>query len=137
MGTIRLEEDHSTFQIDRCQSHAQFIGSPPVKVTKRVDYISWEDYFMGIAVLSGYRSKDPIHPVGACIVDRANRVIGIGYAGFPMGCSDDCLPWIQAKGDGWLLSPAPYVVHAEKNAILNRCVNHNPGARLYTQHFPW
>ena len=60
---------------------------------KRTDYISWEEYFMAIAELSALRSKDPSTQVGACIVNHGKRIIGIGYNGFPTGCSDDELPW--------------------------------------------
>lgn len=118
-------------------------------VGKRTDYISWDDYFMATAALSALRSKDPIHPTGACIVDSSNRIIGTGYNGFPAGCSDDVLPWSNStttpthSGGGagqtaasWLHTKAPYVVHAEVNAILNKCAPDCTGARLYTQHFP-
>ena len=84
---------------------------------KRNDYISWDQYFMGIALLSSKRSKDPNTQVGACIVNDQHRVVGLGYNGFPAGCSDDDLPWAR---EGELLDTKyPYVVHAELNAILN------------------
>ena len=54
--------------------------------SKRQDYISWDEYFMGIALISSFRSKDPNTQVGACIVDKNNKIIGIGYNGFPIGC---------------------------------------------------
>ena len=101
---------------------------------KRTNYLTWDDYFMAIAFLSAQRSKDPTKPVGACIVDEANRVIGIGYNGFPRGCDDDALPWTTVSGI-WLHSPNPYVCHAEVNAILNKCSDAT-GARLYVPHFP-
>jgi len=109
---------------------------------KRADYISWDDYFMAVAALSAHRSKDPGHPAGACIVDARNRIIGIGYAGFPAGCSDDCLPWTNTTSKSttaqvpWLHSPQPYTVHAEINAVLNKCSESVAGAVLYTDHFP-
>lgn len=109
---------------------------------KRSDYISWDDYFMATAAISALRSKDPVHATGACIVDCSNRIIGIGYNGFPAGCSDDVLPWTNSKSsnDGgalcWLHTKSPFVVHAEVNAILNKCAPDCTGARLYTQHFP-
>ncbi len=56
------------------------------------DHLSWDEYFMGIALLSSYRSKDPSTKVGACIVDTDNKIVGVGYNGFPTGCSDDDLP---------------------------------------------
>ena len=60
---------------------------------KRKDYISWDEYFMGIAVLSSMRSKDPNTQVGACIVNEHRKIVGVGYNGFPIGCDDDNLPW--------------------------------------------
>jgi dCMP deaminase len=109
--------------------------------TKRSDYITWDDYFMSVAALSAYRSKDPCHATGACIVDSSNRIIGIGYNGFPSGCSDDVLPWedysvLKTDSTPWLHTKAPYIVHAEVNAILNKCASDCNGARLYTPYFP-
>ena len=100
---------------------------------KRTDYISWDEYFMGVARLSAMRSKDPHTQVGACIVNRKKRIIGIGYNGFPYGVEDDTFPWTQ-DGD-WLDSKYPYVVHAEPNAILNSTVSLD-GATLYVTLFP-
>lgn len=99
---------------------------------KRSDYISWDEYFMGIAILSSKRSKDPNTQVGACIV-KNNKIIGIGYNGFPIGCSDDELPW--TKNDNYLESKYPYVVHAELNAILNSTEKLD-GATIYVSLFP-
>lgn len=84
---------------------------------KRKEYIAWDEYFMGVADLSAKRSKDDTSQVGACIVNPKNRIVGIGYNGFPIGCSDDVLPW-EREG-GFLDSKYAYVVHAEANAILN------------------
>jgi len=99
---------------------------------KRTDYISWDVYFMGIALLSAQRSKDPSTQVGACIVDKKNKIVGIGYNGFPIGCSDDELPW--GRGEG-LDSKYWYVVHAEANAILNSGRDLD-GAKIYVALFP-
>jgi dCMP deaminase len=83
----------------------------------RKSYISWDQYFMGVAVLSAKRSKDPNTQVGACIVNQEKRIVGIGYNGFPYGCDDETFPW---KNEGnFLETKYPYVVHAEPNAILN------------------
>lgn len=60
---------------------------------KRTDYISWDQYFMGIAMMSAERSKDPSTQVGACIVDKNNRILSMGYNGMPAGCDDDTMPW--------------------------------------------
>jgi dCMP deaminase len=102
---------------------------------KRTDYISWEEYFMAIAQLSAKRSKDPGTQVGACIVNKTKRIIGIGYNGFPTGCSDDELPW-DREGE-FLQTKYPYVCHAEMNAITN--ASNKPeldGASLYVSLFP-
>lgn len=89
---------------------------------------------MGIALLSAQRSKDPNTQVGACIVDENNKIVGIGYNGFPKGCSDDELPWAR-KGETANETKYPYVVHAEANAILNSTKNLT-GARIYVALFP-
>ncbi|MCF7798532.1 dCMP deaminase family protein [Candidatus Woesearchaeota archaeon] len=97
-------------------------------VSKRNDYISWDDYFMGVAMLSAMRSKDPSSQVGACIVDKQNHIIGTGYNGWPIGIDNDALPWAR-QGD-LLNTKYPYVVHAEANAILN-ATRDLQGATLY------
>lgn len=99
---------------------------------KREGYISWDEYFMGVAMLAGNRSKDPGTQVGACIVDNRNVIISTGYNGFPMGCSDDEFPWDREGED----TKYPYVVHAELNAILNAHGKSLEGARLYVALFP-
>ena len=102
---------------------------------KRKDYITWDEYFMGLAVLSSMRSKDPNTQVGACIVSDDKKIIGVGYNGFPRGCSDDTLPW--AREGEWGETKYPYVCHAELNAILN-CNNASllKGSTLYVALFP-
>lgn len=101
---------------------------------KRNDYISWDDYFMGIAILSGMRSKDPSTQVGACVVDKDNRIISIGYNGFVNGCSDDDFPW-NREGD-YLNTKYPYVVHAELNAVMNARGKSLEGCKIYVTLFP-
>ena len=100
---------------------------------KRTDYISWDQYFMGIALLSAKRSKDPNTQVGACIVNTEHRIVGLGYNGFPAGCSDDSLPW--AREGEFLDTKYPYVVHAELNAILNSIQKLN-NCTIYVDLFP-
>lgn len=102
---------------------------------KRTDYISWDDYFMGVAALSAQRSKDPNSQVGACIVDKDRRIVGMGYNGFPRGCSDDKLPWAREAGDPYD-TKYPYVCHAEVNAIMNKNVVSLEGCTLYVTLFP-
>ena len=101
---------------------------------KRSDYISWDDYFMAVALLSAQRSKDPNTQVGACIVNRQKRIVGVGYNGFPTGCSDDTLPWCR-EGD-FLDTKYPYVCHAELNAILNSVPGNLTNCIIYTALFP-
>lgn len=101
---------------------------------KRKDYLSWEQYFMAVAMLSAQRSKDPNTQVGACIVDQRRRIVAVGYSGFPTGCSDDELPW-NREGPP-LETKYPFVCHAELNAILNRNSADLCGCTLYTTLFP-
>ncbi len=100
---------------------------------KRIDYISWDEYFMAVAKLAGMRSKDPNTQVGACIVSRANKILSMGYNGFPMGCSDDEFPW--ARVGETIDTKYAYVTHAELNAILNYRGDLE-GAKLYVSLFP-
>ncbi len=104
------------------------------KIAKREGYISWDDYFMGIALLSAKRSKDPGTQVGACIVTPENKIAGIGYNGFPIGCSDEKLPW--AREGAPLETKYLYVCHAELNAILNSANTNLKGCRIYVPLFP-
>lgn len=102
---------------------------------KRTDYISWDQYFMGIAMLSAERSKDPNTRVGACIVGADNRILSVGYNGMPEGCEDDDMPW--GRDGSALDSKYMFVCHAELNAILNyRGSGTVKGARCYVTLFP-
>ncbi len=100
---------------------------------KRSNYISWDQYFMGVAMLSEKRSKDPNTQVGACIVNQDKRIVGIGYNGFPQKLNDDDFPW--EKVGEFEDTKYPYVVHAEANAILNATQNLK-GATIYVTLFP-
>ena len=99
---------------------------------KRTDYISWDEYFMGVAKLAARRSKDPNTQVGACIVSQDDIIISTGYNGMPKGCSDDEFPWEREGAE----TKYPYVVHAELNAILNANGRDLRGSRLYVALFP-
>ena len=103
-------------------------------MSKRSNYISWDEYFMGIALLSGERSKDPNSQVGACIVSPDNKILSIGYNGFPIGCSDDEIPW-DREGD-FVDTKYPYVCHSELNAILNYTGSTLKQSRIYVTLFP-
>ena len=99
---------------------------------KRKDYISWDEYFMGVAKLAARRSKDPSTQVGACVVSPENIIISTGYNGMPHGCSDDEFPWGREGEE----TKYPYVVHAELNAILNANGRDLRGSRVYVALFP-
>jgi len=103
-------------------------------MNKRSDYISWDEYFMGIALLSARRSKDPSTQVGACIVNQNHKIVSVGYNGMPIGCSDDEFPWAR-EGEP-LETKYPYVCHAELNAILNNVGFNLSGCTIYVPLFP-
>ena len=102
---------------------------------KREDYISWDEYFMGVAKLAGMRSKDPNTQVGACIVSDDNKILSIGYNGLPRGCSDDEFPWNRDNEDPYQ-NKYFYTTHSELNAILNYRGGSLEGAKLYVTLFP-
>jgi len=104
-------------------------------MSKRTDYISWDEYFMGVAMLSGKRSKDPNTQVGCCIVSEDNRILSMGYNGLPRGCSDDEFPWTR-EGEDPLETKYLYTVHSELNAILNYEGPSLAGAKIYVSLFP-
>ena len=99
---------------------------------KRENYLSWDEYFMGVAMLAAGRSKDPNTQVGACIVSPENIIISTGYNGMPKGCSDDTFPWARTGEE----TKYPFVVHLELNAILNANGRDLRGSRLYVALFP-
>ena len=103
---------------------------------KRTDYLSWDEYFMGVAKLSALRSKDPNTQVGACVVSEDNRILSVGYNGAPNGFSDSYFPW-DREGNA-LDTKYLYVVHGELNAILNFRGNMKDlnNARIYVDLFP-
>ena len=101
---------------------------------KRQDYISWDEYFMGIALLSAQRSKDDNTQVGACIVNHDNKILSLGYNGMPTGCDDDKMPW-EREGDA-INTKYMYVCHAELNAILNSGDTSLKDSILYVTLFP-
>lgn len=103
---------------------------------KRSDYISWDEYFMGIALFSARRSKDPSTQVGACLVSRENRILSMGYNGMPRFCDDDVFPW--ARDGAYGETKYPFVCHAELNAILNCAGGMGAlrGCKVYTTLFP-
>ncbi len=102
---------------------------------KRQDYINWDEYFMGIAILSAQRSKDNSTQVGACIVNSDKKIVAVGYNGMPTGCCDDDMPW-ERSAESSLDTKYPFVCHAELNAILNSNIGNLSGCTLYVTLFP-
>ena len=103
-------------------------------VKKRENYIGWDSYFMGVAMLSAQRSKDPNTQVGACIVSKDNKILSVGYNGAPNGYDDEHMPW-DREGD-FINTKYAYVCHAELNAILNNKGSVLEDARIYVDLFP-
>lgn len=102
-------------------------------MSKRDNYLSWDECFIQMAHLMAERSKDPSTQAGAVVVDPNNIIVGLGYNGFPRGCEDDKLPW--AREGGFLDTKYAYVVHAEENAIYN-ANKETEGCRVYCTLFP-
>ncbi|MBR1592593.1 MAG: dCMP deaminase family protein [Ruminococcus sp.] len=102
---------------------------------KRSNYINWDEYFMGVALLSAQRSKDSNTQVGACIVNDEHKIVSVGYNGMPIGCDDDEMPW-ERSAESTLDTKYPYVCHAELNAILNRNSSNLNGCTLYVTLYP-
>ncbi|XP_045778596.1 deoxycytidylate deaminase [Maniola jurtina] len=109
--------------------------SPSKIQKKREDYLEWRDYFMAVAVLAAKRSKDPNCQVGACIVNKEKKIIGVGYNGMPAGCSDDEFPWGK-EGSSPLDEKSLYVCHAEMNAIINKNLADVKDCTIYVTLFP-
>ena len=103
---------------------------------QREGYITWDEFFMGVAKLAAKRSKDPSTQVGACIVSSDNRILSVGYNGTPNGFDDKCFPWDREGNE--LDTKYLYVVHAERNAILNYRGSSRDleGAKIYVDLFP-
>ena len=102
---------------------------------KRENCLSWDETFMLVAAVIGQRSKDPNTQLGACVVDENNVIVGLGYNGFPRGCSDDSLPWRRGRELKLSETKYAYVVHAERNAIYNANKSVR-GCKIYCVLFP-
>ncbi|RVU97737.1 dCMP deaminase family protein [Coriobacteriales bacterium OH1046] len=103
---------------------------------KRADVITWDEFFMRVAVAAAMRSKDPNTQVGACIAGTDHRILSVGYNGTPSGIDDDDFPW--GTTDDPLTDKHNYVIHAEANAILNYrgALKDLSGATAYVTLFP-
>lgn len=104
---------------------------------KRENYLSWDSYFMSVAVLSSFRSKDKKTHNGAVIIDENKKIIGVGYNGLPKGFDDDKKMFWNDEDDSDIKnSKHSYVVHAEANAIYNRTSSRVNGQVMYCTLFP-
>ena len=83
---------------------------------KRQNVISWDEFFMRVAIAAQLRSKDPNTQVGACIASTNHRILSVGYNGTPSALNDDDFPW--GPSDDPLEDKHNYVVHAEANAYV-------------------
>lgn len=121
----------------KCASEENKSDSKP---GKRIDYISWSEMHMSIAIIASLRSKDPVTQVGSVIVNpNEQKIVSIGYNGFPRGISDDVFPWnrpISDKDEDILNSKKLFVVHAEENAILNKVSSNIKGCIVYSTLMP-
>jgi len=137
LRAVSLAEDGGASGEDVSCGPQQRKRSDPTDPSPRAGYLSWDEYFMALAFLSAQRSKDPNKQVGACIVNREQIILGIGYNGFPRGCKDYDLPWSKESPTGNPLDTKfPYVCHAEMNAILNSNHSNLRGSRIYVTMFP-
>jgi len=104
---------------------------------KSENYLSWDTYFMSVAILSSMRSKDNKTKTGACIVNKNNRIIGVGYNGLPKGLSDDDQRfWCDDDDCDILNSKHTYIIHAEQNAIYNKISQNIENSTLYVTLMP-
>lgn len=134
LANFRFNNDESVEELyGEVETILKQIISKEKNNKKRNNYLSWDDYFMSVALLSAQRSKDPSTQVGACIVDIDKKIVGIGYNGWPRGINEDDLPW--GKEGSYLETKYPYVVHAEKNAIANATTDLK-GATIYVSLIP-
>ncbi len=133
-----LNETHRDMSIKEILlKEANYDIDDPSNTKKRLNYLSWDDYFMAVSFLSAQRSRDPVDRAGACIVNEENRIVGIGYNGFPRDCPDECLPWATVSEESVLLhTKNPFMCQAEINAVLNKISPDVRGCKMYVSRFP-
>lgn len=133
--TVYLELFPIYFDDIFIEFHAKIID---FKITKKPNpNISWDEYFMSLAILTSYRSKDENTKVGSVIVSKDNKVLGTGYNGLPTSINESLFPTTNdMKNNSYENTKYAYVVHSELNAILNTIVLDLTGSRLYCTLFP-
>lgn len=86
---------------------------------------TWHNYFLGLAKVASQRSHD-IHTQHGCVItDSHNRILGVGYNGFPRGLDDTQLPTNRPDKYQWM-------IHAERNALANCVVRPDNGIAYVT-----
>ena len=86
---------------------------------------NWTNYFLGLAKVASQRSHD-IHTQHGCVItDRENRILGVGYNGFPKGLDESTLPLTRPEKYSWML-------HSERNALANCIIRPNNGIAYVT-----
>lgn len=86
---------------------------------------NWTDYFLGLARVVSQRSHD-IHTQHGCVItDNSNRILGVGYNGYPRGLDDTSLPKERPY-------KYPWMIHAERNALSNCVVRPDNGIAYIT-----
>lgn len=85
----------------------------------------WTNYFLGLAKVVSQRSHDTQTQHGCVITDKNNRILGLGYNGFPRGLDDKLLP--NTRPDKY-----PWMIHAERNALSNCIIRPENGTAYIT-----
>ncbi len=86
---------------------------------------NWTNYFLGLAKVISQRSHD-IHTQHGCVItDQNNRILGVGYNGFPKGLDDQNLPTNRPDKYHWM-------VHSERNALSNCVIRPDNGIAYVT-----
>uniref|UniRef100_A0A8D9EQ50 Probable deoxycytidylate deaminase n=1 Tax=Cacopsylla melanoneura TaxID=428564 RepID=A0A8D9EQ50_9HEMI len=137
MDTLTLSDElgPESEQLTNGHNNPTEVSKSSAKLKRVEDVLEWHEYFMASAFLVAKRSKDPATRVGAVIVNEANKIVGTGYNGMPIGCSDDDFPW-DKNTPNELDSKYLYVCHAEMNAILNKNSADTNKCRIYSSLFP-
>lgn len=134
-GAVELTSDYRVRLLEKAPAHPPVVASTPLATAREA--ASWDETFMRMALVVANRSKDPSTQVGACIVSAENRILSLGYNGTPNGWKDSEFPWGKT-GEDQLETKYPYVIHAERNAVLNYGGLHSQlrGAKAFVTHFP-
>ena len=133
-----LDKDRNEISPEDIRSNDLFIKNenPTFDEIISPDPITWDDYFMNVAILTSLRSKDKNTKVGAALVDSNNRIIGCGYNGLPSHLDESKFPTSRDSSLPYNATKYAYVIHAEMNALLNCTVYDLKNSKLYVTLFP-